>query len=189
MKLKLSWLLLPVILLLSFYVDSEAVAGKEAAPGNYYTAVNIWWYKPMKIYSTNYHRGEMIPAGTRVKITDISSKRIYFTRKSDGKEFAILRMKRHTKLPVDAHVKRLFSKKNPKGAGSKYSRFTKKEKRAVKHGLIFKGMSRDAAIMAYGYPPDHKTPNLKKNLWIYYKGLYVSWQLRFKNGKTANSLH
>lgn len=169
----------------------SSCAGRDSDPllGDGYTAVNIWWYKPFRIYSTNYHRGKILPAGTRVTITDISSKQIYFTRKSDGKEFAILRMKRHTRLHIGEHAKRLFSKTDPKGPGSRYEKFTKKEKYAIKAGGISKGIGKDAALMAYGYPPDHRTPDLNSDSWIYFKGLYHSVRLNFNNGKADRSIY
>jgi hypothetical protein len=35
-------------------------------------------------------------------------------------------------------------------------------------------MSKEAVIISVGIPPDHKTPDLKSNRWIY-------WKNRFKN--------
>ena len=31
-------------------------------------------------------------------------------------------------------------------------------------------MSKDAVLMAYGYPPDHKTPKLEDDTWSYWLG-------------------
>lgn len=48
------------------------------------------------------------------------------------------------------------------------------ELQAIKEGKLVVGMSKAAVIMAYGYPPEHRTPSLESNTWIY-------WIDRFRN--------
>jgi hypothetical protein len=46
-------------------------------------------------------------------------------------------------------------------------------------------MSKDAVVMAYGYPPDHKTPSLKTDLWTYWENRLISITVQFADGKAA----
>lgn len=51
------------------------------------------------------------------------------------------------------------------------------------------GMRKEAVLMAYGYPPDHRTPSLDGDTWVYFKGLYVPFTLQFENGLTVKGLY
>ena len=38
----------------------------------------------------------------------------------------------------------------------------------IKTGTVEKGMSKQEVILAYGYPPPHRTPSINDNTWIYF---------------------
>lgn len=157
-------------------------------PGDYYTAVNIWQYKPMRIYSTNYHTGSIIRVGSKCRVTSVNKKGIDFTT-ADGKEYRILYVPRHSTISVQEMFGRYFSKKNEMGPGGKFESFTPKERDAVRGAVVHPGMRKEAVLMAYGYPPSHRTPSLDENTWVYFKGLYVPYTLRFENGLTVEGLY
>ena len=52
--------------------------------------------------------------------------------------------------------------------------------------LIKKGMSREAAIMAYGYPPTHANPDIESNTWNLWKNRWDKMIVNFSNGKVSN---
>jgi len=45
---------------------------------------------------------------------------------------------------------------------------TQHEKTAIKTGVIQNGMSKKAVLISYGLPPEHATPNLNGNVWLYW---------------------
>lgn len=176
--------LLFAVLVLSSCATGTGVPNDD---GVYYTAVNIWWYKAKKIYCTNYHTGERIKVGTQVHVTNLTDKAIDF-RTSSGQEFRIIYVARHTRQTMRELFQQYFSKTDPLAAGGPFARFTENERQAIKAGIIVRGMSKPAVLMAYGYPPSHKTPSLDDNLWIYFNTLYVEHKVLFENGRTVNAL-
>lgn len=167
---------------------APAVKTEGDIPGDYYTAVNIWHYKPMRIYSTNYHTGTILRVGTKCRVTGVNKKGIEFET-ADGKEFRILYVPRHSTITVQEMFGRYFSKKNEMGPGGKFESFTPRERDAVRGAVINPGMRKEAVLMAYGYPPSHRTPSLDEDTWIYFKGLYVPYTVKFENGRTVEGLY
>ena len=175
-------------LLLAACGGNQAINSDGDTSGDYYTAVNIWHYKPMRIYSTNYHTGTILRVGTRCRVTSVNEKGIEFET-ADGKQFRILHIPRHTKVSVQEMFGRYFTKKNEMGPGGKFENFTPKERDAVRGAVIHPGMRKEAVLMAYGYPPEHRTPSLDEDTWVYFKGLYVPFTIQFENGRTVKGLY
>ncbi|MDH3976537.1 MAG: hypothetical protein OEV42_19915 [Deltaproteobacteria bacterium] len=177
---KLGVLILSGIIFL--WGTSFATAGK----GTLYTAYNLWYeydrggnLKP--ITGINYKRGIIIPAGTKVKGVKTSSGRrgtmvIDFEVAKDGKKYVIhYQPKYHPGVNIETFKKRLFTSK-PLSALTKG--FTKREKKNIKLGKVTTGMKKKAVLVAYGYPPEHKTESTKSNIWIY-------WLDRFRTMKVV----
>ena len=163
--------------------EDEGSASASVSEGQtLYTQTNIWYEKPMKILVL-FHAGALLPVGTQVTIDDMSSKALEFTTK-DGGKFRIYTQK-YYKLDGEEMAKLLFGKKNPKAKGGKFHKFSKMERRQIEIGEIKKGMSRDAVIMAYGYPPTHVNPSLKQNMWKVWVTRWNTMNIYFKNGKVS----
>lgn len=60
---------------LFFFANASAQEGANTL----YTQANIWYEKPMKIPSTNYHVGGILPVGTKVTIDNLEDDEIKFT--------------------------------------------------------------------------------------------------------------
>jgi hypothetical protein len=152
----------------------------------FYTAANIWYEKPDKILSTNYHRGTILPVGTKVTVTEVRGKKIRFID-ARGVGFAIEFVKKHSSAEIDlwAYFGRYFSTKNPLGKGTPYQGFSEKEKRNIKSGEIAVGMSKEAVLMAYGYPPAHRTPSLEADQWVYWISRFINRPVVFHNGRVS----
>jgi len=161
--------------------DDES--GSSASGQTMYTMTNLWYEKPKKILPL-FHKGNMIPVGTKVKIDDTSSKVIEFTRE-DGMSFRIYSQK-YYKMTGDEMAKLLFSKNNPTAKGGKFHSFTQMERDQIKLGKLKKGMSRDAAIMAYGYPPTHKNPDVNADTWEVWEHRWNRFIITFKDNKISN---
>jgi len=166
------------------------VAGCVAAPkiiddkfaaddGPYYTAANIWHERP-DIWSTNYKRGYIIPAGTEVsglKLMHYRTWYVEFTVKKTGETFHIHLVPKHNPgLTGEVMLERLFTKKNltrlTKG-------FTQSELEAVQNGHLKLGMSKQAVLVSWGYPPEIQTPSLDHVQWTYWKSKFDREVLTF----------
>lgn len=185
--MRFSKLMIGVVLVL-LVVALIAVPGAHAANGlegkTYFTTVNIWFEKPQRIYSTNYHRGAILLLGEKVLVTAVSGKAIHFTGE-DGTNYTIAFMKSHhsQKATVESYFNQYFSKQSPILPGSPYHQLTADEKWHVKTGSIKIGMSKAAVLMAYGYPPSHRTPSLKNSIWVYWVNRFVKKNVYFKDGR------
>jgi hypothetical protein len=177
------------VLLISFTILSCASGsgGSSSVPSQAgktaYTLTNLWYEKPMKLLPI-FHKGTMIPVGTKVKIEDTSSSTIEFSRE-DGMRFRIYSQK-YYKMTGDEMAKQLFGDKNPTAKGGKFHQFSKMEREQIKRGQVKKGMSKDAVIMAYGYPPTHVNPSIEANTWQVWKNRWNRMIINFKGGKVSS---
>ena len=160
-----------------------ALAEKDIAGKTFFTKANMWFESPVKIYSTNYHKGAILPAGTKVVIKKVGFKDIKFTD-DDGIDYRIVYVKRHSPgVSVWDHFDRYFSEEDPMRSGGPFEKFTKAEQEHIEMGEIAEGMSKDAVIMAYGYPPPIKTPKLKSRSWIFMLNRFATKAVMFKDDK------
>jgi len=176
---------LTVKLLVAIYLTLFVLAMAYAAPPKeetYYTKVNIWYENPEKILSTNYHLGAIIPFFTEVNIVSQNKKQINFTAKEyPGITFSLVNVPRHSLETTSELFKQYFSQDGPKSLNTKFNKFNAKEKDNIQNGTLAEGMSKEAVIAAYGYPPKHRTPAQSSNLWTYWDARYVRKMVTFKN--------
>lgn len=161
----------------------RALAEKDVNGKTFYTKANMWFKSLDKIYSTNYHRGAILPVGTKVVIKKVGIKDIKFAD-YDGIDYRIIYIKKHSPgVSVWDHLNRYFSEEDPMRSGGPFEKFTKAEQNNIEMGEIAEGMSKDAVIMAYGYPPPIKTPKLKSRSWIFMLNRFVTQTVMFKDDK------
>jgi len=105
---------------------------------------------------------------------NLSYTQIAFTAVPDGKRYRIsFRTKYHPGKNIDDFVTSLVSEKN---FAELTEGLSEMEVKAITDGSLVKGMSKRAVIISYGAPPEHRTPDLERDCWIY-------WLSRFKSKK------
>ena len=154
--------------------------------GEYYTTANIWYERPDKILSTNFHKGAIIPIGTKVIIDYYRGTKIKFTEVGTEATYTYLHAKKHSNLDLRQLFDRYFSKEDPMRPGGPFEKLSSLEKKNVKDGTLDVGMSKDAALMAYGYPPTHQTSSISNNVWTYWKARAGRFLVTFRDGKISN---
>ena len=110
---KIKFFVLMGVLCALFMAPAASSAGKksilkEAEGKTYYTAVNIWYEDPAEIMSTNYHRGQLLPINTQVKISVMRKSGITFTD-DNNIAYAIQIIRKHTPISAEEVFKRYFS--------------------------------------------------------------------------------
>jgi len=170
-------------MLLGLVLGMLCLSVLAANKGTYYTRVNIWYEHPEKIFSTNYHAGSILPAGTKVEVLSARRKSVRFRVEGKDADYLFTYVKKHSSLGFDEEFDRLFSRENHFFELAK--KFTRAEKEAVEEGTVVVGMSREAVLTAYGYPPSHKTPDLDSDHWVYWVKRMSTKELFFENGKVA----
>jgi hypothetical protein len=175
------------VMVIACCLAGPAMTGQIERVGKmYWTTANIWYEKPDEIHSTNYHVGQILPAGTEVKIVHFGGDKIRFSVGEKG-EFTMLLMRKHSRLDLAGCFDQYFSDEDPLAPEAKFHRFTREEQRHIADGTLGAGMCREAVLMAYGYPPSHKTPKLDADTWVYWQNKWRSQEVAFdKQGKVVS---
>ncbi len=154
-----------------------------------YTAYNIWEWKSFNMRCINYKGGRsMIPAGTEVSGPKIKyycasphdcQKIISFKTATSNKRYKIFFKKEyHRGKTIKDYKRNMFTTKNFEELTAG---LTKYEKNAIKAGVIHSGMSKEAVLICYGPPPEHKTPNSNSNVWLYWKNKRQTEKILFNS--------
>jgi len=156
----------------------------ESLPGKtYYTRTNIWYENPNDILSTNYHRGTILPVGTKVSIHNIKNRKIHFTPDGSGRLFTLINSAKTSTITTEDLFNKYFSTEPVEIGTGDYYQVTEADRENIKNGKIAIGMSKKAVLMAYGYPPTHKTPLLTSDIWYYWYARLHKVNIYFKDDK------
>jgi hypothetical protein len=148
-----------------------------------YTACNIWRLKSWHMRCINYKYGsDFIPAGTKVSDVGITEdqneiKRISFVTTDDKRKYGIYFTKRwHPGHTIEDYKNYMFTTKTFEELTA---RMSEREISAIKNGTIVDGMSKEAVLVAYGRPPEHKTPSLQRSIWYYWRNKFKHFEVCF----------
>lgn len=157
--------LLAIISLLSIIIGC---AGLPDPKQKMYTACNIW-ISP-KMHCINFKASSnFIPAGTEITVL-----RGFYCEYGVCFKTAFTGNKKHTlHFTSRWHPGKTTNDYNDiffttKDFAALTEGLTSREIKAIKQGVIIEGMSKRAVLISYGIPPEHKTPNLSSNVWIYF---------------------
>jgi len=160
-------------------------ASAASAADKLYTAYNIWFEQPTKVYSTNYQKGNILPAGSEVKDVKRSSEKLEFTDVNLDIRFTFEFVgKHHPGLTGEQWMARFLTTRD---FAALSSGLTAAEIKAVRAGEVKAGMSRKAVLLAAGYPPEVATASTKLDTWKYWRHRFGSYSVRFSDGKVASS--
>jgi len=162
------------------------------AGSQYYTAYNIWRMKSHNMKCINYKFGNnILPAGTMVKDigtgTDRQIQKPYIRFKTvyDNRSYRIFFTPNwHPGKSVKDYRNLMFTTQtfDELTAG-----MTDQEIQAIKLGTVVNGMSKNAVLVAYGYPPEHRTGSTYSNTWIYWRNKFNTFRVCFNdNDRTIN---
>lgn len=145
-----------------------------------YTQRNMWINGDEHL-ATNYRAGWLLPANSRVRIADTSGQEIIVEVVDGGERFTLANIPEYTKLDMQGIYDRYF------GSGTvDLGRFPGDVRQAIEEGEIVTGMSKDAVLIARGYPPAHETPSLERDAWKYWRGRYNTVLVRFNNDRVSS---
>jgi len=150
--------------------------------GKVYTQVTMWEEKG-HISTLNYSVGRKIPVNTEVKILSMSSKGIVFEDvRIPGIKLSLDNIEKYSQTPTAQLAPLYFAPTKVD-----LSKFTKKEQNFIKSFDGFyndgAGISKEALIVARGYPPKHMTQTLKYDTWKYWRNRRVTKNVGFENNK------
>jgi hypothetical protein len=175
-------IIIPAVLALAMVFAPGVLAAKGDLEGKeLYIQSNIWFENPMKINAINFHKGTILRAGTKVRIDKMTSRALKFVTLKNGLEYKILFSRKYFPgTKIDEYASWYFGPKNPLKS-SVYKGFSAVEKKGIKEGAVKKGMSKKAVLMAYGYPPQHRTRSIDLDTCSYWNNRIFRMEVRFDN--------
>jgi hypothetical protein len=183
-----------VIVILSFLLSTGcAETGKDVQKDiqkeedspeiQLYTAYNIWRLRAYLMRCINYKYGnKFIPAGSKVRDVKISddangTPRISFVTADDNRKYGIYFTGRwHPGHTIDDYKNYMFTTKTFEELTAGMS---DREISAIRSGTVVDGMSKAAVLVAYGRPPEHRTPSLQREIWYYWQNKFRYFEVCF----------
>lgn len=83
--------------------------------------------------------------------------------------------------PVPKYLDKYFGQK----CESKVGTMSAVDAQGIRAGAALVGMTKPGVILAIGYPPEHATPTLESNSWMYWKARFGKRQIQFTDGKVT----
>lgn len=103
---------------------------------------------------------DVVPVCTPVRVTAVKSREITFEDIETGERFQYV-LHRTSRLGVEEHLARYFGT-------SCAPEVDAADLHGIEEGLVEVGMTRPGVLVALGYPPEHRTPNLTDPSWMYW---------------------
>lgn len=130
--------------------------------------------------TTNYSRGNIIPINTPVKLVSMSGAKLVLQRLDNSQKITVENEPKFTKRDITEIGSVMLSDgKTP------LEKLPTEVADAIRSGEIRKGMTRELAIMARGYPPAHETPSIEGDRWTYWSSRFVKQTIIFVNGRVS----
>ena len=166
-------------------VLASGLGSTASAADRLFTAYNVWFEQPQKMYSTNYQKGNMLPAGSEVKEVNRSSKKVEFVDVKTNMKFSVeFFAKHHPGVKPEQWIDRFLTTRD----FSALTRgLTADEIKAIKAGQVKVGMSRKAVLVSLGYPPEIATASPDLDVWKFWRDRFRNYEVKFTNGKVSSS--
>lgn len=152
---------------------------REFEGETFYTQRNLWVADDVH-ETTNYRVGYMIPVNTRVRIGDTNERVIKVTVPETGERFRIINIRQYTDRNIESIFHRYFADQR-----QNLDAFRTGEREAIESGEIERGMSKDAVLIARGFPPAHETPSVRMDRWRYWKSGNDTRVVRFEGDRVS----
>ena len=165
----------------------QDIQKEEAFTGpGLYTAYNIWRLNnPWQMRCINYKYGnDFIDAGTKVRDVKISEDQngrpvISFVTIQNGRRYNIYFTSRwHPGNTIEDYKNYMFTTQT---FAELTSDLSEREIQAIRNGSTIDGMSKEAVLITYGRPPEHRTDSLHRNVWLYWKNKFRYFEVCFDN--------
>ncbi len=158
--------------------------------GEYYLCCSTRFSPDLRATDANYGNyayregsgvtGPILAAGTRVRVVKVGSSAIQFEPATGGSPYTLIFRYGKNQQTPDQYFRNILLPTDPTDALKEAPRGIVT---AIQEGRLAEGMTREQALMARGYPPAHRTPNLDANEWIYYETPGFVDRVAFSDGK------
>jgi hypothetical protein len=127
---------------------------------------------------TNYARGDIVPVNTPVRLIAARGEKLTLKRLDNGQDITIENVPKFTVKPVDGVARIMLSaEKTP------LEKLPPDLAASIRSGEMRRGMNKEQALMARGYPPAHETPSVEGDRWVYWSSRFVKQTVVFENDR------
>ncbi len=187
MKGQIFWFLIVLVAVLMVggcnkNTKPEALPASVDLEKTYYSQVGMH-YEKGRFRTTNYGVGIFLPVNSKVQLLQMGRKGFDVKVLDTDETIEVINHIKHTNDSVAQAFEKLFGEQPVS-----MLKFNAMERKNIEAGTIANGMSKDAVIVARGYPPAIETPSLKRDQWKYWKSRWDTILVSFKNGKVSNIL-
>ena len=144
-----------------------------------YTQVTMWSDKG-KVIGTNYSVSSLIPINSKVQVLSVGSSTIVF--ETNGQKIKYEVSSKYTKVTSAQMLDRLFGQNTVD-----LSKYDKKIQTNITEGIVANGMSKEAVLLARGYPPFHETASTQEDTWKYWRNRWTTGTVTFKDNIVSRS--
>jgi hypothetical protein len=165
-----------------FLQDFPSIAPAKIDPvvGKDYFTRFTFHQEKNEYVTTNYSRGELIPINTPVKLVSMSGTKMVLKRLDNNQEIKVDNEEKYTKQPIKGIAAMMLSADR-----TPLEKLPDEVANAVKNGDLRRGMTKELALMARGYPPAHETPSTDGDRWTYWSSRFVKLTVLFFNGRLS----
>lgn len=139
----------------------------------------------LKLSSVNYQQAGFVPVCTPVQLVSLKKKEMKFRIAESGAEYTYEFHKTMQGTP-QAHLEKVFgvAKSCPK---ARIAKMSKVDQEGIQQGQVLPGMTKDALVIALGYPPEHATPTLQLEQWRYWRNRFNTVLVLFDGDKVSGT--
>lgn len=173
-------LLAAIVVTTAFFLAGCASDEAPLATGGtkFYTKCNL--FHENRVHpTTNYQKGIMVPVNTEVTFVE-SDDSVIVVALPDGAELKLRSIEDYSGESVAGIFNRTLGKTKVD-----LTKFPKLDRDGIAGAAVAPGMSKDAVVIALGYPPRHRTPSLASDSWRYWRNRFNTFIVRFEDGKVT----
>jgi hypothetical protein len=144
-----------------------------------------------KVSSVNYQlQGALLPWGTEVRIIRFQRNHLLFEDVGKGKRYRYeFHYKTRRSVPLAEHLGRVFLE-NPDGLRRQLEGMSEIDRDGIYEGRVKLGMSRDAVLIAIGYPPEfaNRQALMTDRDWTYWLSRFSKMVVGFGRDGRVNRI-
>jgi hypothetical protein len=153
------------------------------APAAVYTLTNLHPdNQRSRLYAVNFLQPGLIPVCSRVEVLELKGDLLRFRVLKTGRTYDYINHKAAAE-PFEDHLRRFFGLSCP---AEEIERLSDIDRKGIKKGQAFPGMTKRGVVLALGLPPRHVNPDLEVDDWIYWKHRFNRIRISFdENGHVS----
>jgi hypothetical protein len=118
----------------------------------------------------------VVPVNTPVEIGKFR-KGLVIKNMTDGRKIFFEFNSRNMGMSVDEYIQLIAS-----STSVSLDKLSNIDRKGIKEGKVYAGMTKQGVRVALGYPAAHRTPSLEDNIWIYWQNRFQTKAVEFDHG-------